>query len=50
MPRQSQIVNAFRGAFEDPVYARTVTVSTGDPVAVESRLTLTKKILVSALA
>jgi hypothetical protein len=50
MPRQSQIVSAFRAAFEDPAYARTVTVSTGDPLAVENRLTLTKQILVAALA
>ena len=50
LPRKEQIVTAFRAAFDDQDYARSVTVGTGDPKAVERRLGKTKAILAEALA
>lgn len=45
LPRAAEISLAFRSAFDSPDYARAVTVGTGDPKAVERRLTHTRNIL-----
>jgi len=50
LPRKDKIVSAFRAAFDDQIYARSVTVGTGDPTAVQRRLTRTKAILAEVLA
>ena len=47
--RKIRVVNALRKAFDDPEYARAVTVGTGSPKAVELRLNLTREILEKAL-
>lgn len=49
IPKKDQIASAFRAAFSDPVYARAVTVGTGDPNAVTRRLEETKKILAEVI-
>ncbi|MBB5192621.1 hypothetical protein HNQ50_003365 [Silvimonas terrae] len=45
LPKKEKIVAAFRAAFDDQDYSRVVSVSTGDPVAVNKRLMTTKEIL-----
>jgi hypothetical protein len=49
LPRKNQITSLFRAAFDDQEYARAVTVGTGDPNAVERRLSRTSAILAEAL-
>ncbi|CAG2159545.1 DUF262 domain-containing protein [Cupriavidus numazuensis] len=49
MPKKAEIVTAFRGAFDELDYARSVTVGTGDPKAVERRLARTQAILAEIL-
>ncbi|MBK7955188.1 MAG: DUF262 domain-containing protein [Candidatus Accumulibacter sp.] len=49
LPNKVNIVTAFRGAFEDQEYARAVTVGTGAPAAVETRLKRTKEMLAEAI-
>ncbi len=49
LPKKQKIVEAFRSAFSDLEYSRAVTVGTGDPKAVERRLSRTKDILARAL-
>jgi hypothetical protein len=48
--RGSQVVGAFRDAFLNPDYLRSVTVGTGDPGRVEYRLGRTRSILIEALS
>lgn len=48
--RKSEIVGAFRNAFLEPDYLRSVTVGTGDPNRVAYRLDRTRAILVEALS
>lgn len=50
LPRKDAIVAAFRAAFDDQEYSRAVTVGTGDPKAVERRLSRTRAILAEVLA
>lgn len=45
LPVKDQIVKSFRDAFLDSDFARSVTVGTGDPIAVRRRLDVAKKIL-----
>ena len=48
--RKSEVVGAFRNAFLEPDYLRSVTVGTGDPNRVAYRLDRTRAILVEALS
>lgn len=49
-PHAAKILSAFRSAFQEPDYLRSVTVSTGDANRVSYRLRRTKQILAGALA
>ena len=44
-PHADKILTAFRTLFDNPEYARAVTVGTGDIRRVETRLRLTKEVL-----
>ncbi len=44
-PHSEKIVSAFRAAFDNPEYARAVTVGTGDPASVGKRLSYLKEAL-----
>lgn len=46
---RKKIVDALRNSFDDPEYARAVTVGTGSPKAVELRLEKTRAILAKAV-
>lgn len=45
LPKAAEIANAFRRSFDDKDYTRAVTVGTGDPVAIVTRLDYTRKLL-----
>jgi hypothetical protein len=45
LPKQEQILTSFRKLFEESEYARSVTVGTGDPRRVETRLVRAKDML-----
>jgi hypothetical protein len=49
LPLKTEIEAAFREAFNDESYARAVTVGTGDPKAVERRLSRTRAILAKVI-
>jgi hypothetical protein len=49
LPIADKLVESFRIAFSDPLFARAVTVGTGDPIAVTRRLTRAKEIVKEAL-
>lgn len=49
LPHREKIIAAFRSAFLEPEYLRSVTVSTGDPNRVAYRLERTREILRDAL-
>lgn len=48
-PHHKEIESAFRAAFDEPEYSRAVTVGTGDPRAVATRLSRTREILAEVL-
>lgn len=48
--RKAEIIEAFRNAFLEPEYLRSVTVGTGDPNRVAHRLNRTREILNGALS
>lgn len=50
IPKKERIVEALRSAFDNELYARSVTVGTGDSNAIERRIYTTKDILAKALA
>lgn len=49
LQKKDEIVKAFRQAFDDRIYSSAVTVGTGAPAAVESRLRHTKSILAKSI-
>ncbi|TBD84813.1 DUF262 domain-containing protein [Rhizobium ruizarguesonis] len=49
LPYRDRIQQAFRSAFDDSAYQRSVTVATGDPKAVSLRLNVTRGILAGVL-
>jgi hypothetical protein len=49
LPRKGDIVEAFRSAFDDPEYLRSVTVGTGDVRRVAFRFGATREILAATL-
>jgi hypothetical protein len=49
LPWREEISQAFQELFDDPEYVRAVTVGTGAPAAVETRLSLPKAMLVKVL-
>lgn len=49
-PHKEEIVNAFRGAFDDARYLRAVTVGTGDPLNITARLDSTRTLLAKAIS
>lgn len=50
LPHKEKIVEAFRSAFDNPAYLRSVTVGTGDPNGVALRLQTTRALLASVIA
>ncbi|WP_395672047.1 DUF262 domain-containing protein [Phenylobacterium sp.] len=47
---KEKIQSAFRGAFDDARYLRAVTVGTGDPSNITTRLEITRNLLAEAIA